>query len=532
MTGPWRSVRWVLGLLLAAAVWAQWAPPMWGGRTTYLVVNGTSMLPRFHAGELVAVQSAPQYSVGTLAAYRYPALHSVFFHEIVAAHGARYTFRGINNAYPDPFHPTATDILGSLSFSVANVGSWLAFWRQPFHAALLVAAVSLVSLTWSSRKRRSKPMRWTKEVPTARARGPRFLSTVAGGLSGLVVVAAVVAAWAYIAPTVVARPQVVSYAQDGHFGYQATVPKSVLYPDGRVTPGNPVAYPPAQTFEVTFTYHLQVPSGKSIGGTAALTTTVVSTSGWSQRLPGPSSITFHGSTVSLAQTVNVAQLFSTIGQVSAMTHDSSDTYEVIATASVHAVGMVGSHSILASDAPSLTFVVQPAWLQLAKPMTSSLVAYLNPVHTGSMTAASVGANSLAAFGGQIPVSTARLFGPALLLLLGVGLLIVLRVQRQAERAMAEPTRIARQYASLLISVDALPFSPSSRSIRVGSMEGLVRLADQYERIILHAVGEDGCHIYLLENAGESYYFSAQENSEASTASRDEYTVGQEVVTPP
>ena len=98
--------------------------------------------------------------------------------------------------------------------------------------------------------------------------------------------------------------------------------------------------------------------------------------------------------------------------------------------------------------------------------------------------------------------------------------------------MAEPTRIARQYASLLISVDALPFSPSSRSIRVGSMEGLVRLADQYERIILHAVGEGGCHIYLLENAGESYYFSAQENTEASTASRDDYTVGREVVTPP
>ncbi|MDA8198937.1 MAG: S24/S26 family peptidase [Thermaerobacter sp.] len=532
MTGQWRWVRWVVGLLLAAAVWVQVAPPKWGGRTTFLVVNGTSMLPRFHAGELVAVQSATQHPVGTLAAYRYPALHSVFFHEIVATQGDHYTFQGINNDYPDPFHPTSTNMLGNFWFSVPNGGTWLAFWRQPLHAALLVAAASLVSMTWPSRKRRNKPMRWTKKAPAATTRGPRFLSTMAGALSGLAVVAAVVAAWAYIVPDAIATPQIIPYAQDGHFGYQASVPKSVLYPDGRVSPGNPVAYPPAKTVQVTFTYHLQVPAGRSVGGTVALSTSVVSTSGWSQELPGSSSTTFHGSTVSVAQTINVATLFNTIYEVRKMTNDLSDSYQVVSTASVHAVGMVGSHSILASDAPTLTFVVQPAWLQLAKPTTSSLAAYLNPVRSGSITVVADGANSLAAFGGQIPVSTARLFGPALLGLLGVALLVVLRIQQQAERTMAEPTRIARQYASLLISVDALPFSPSRRSIRVGSMEGLVRLAVQYERIILHAVEENGRHIYLLENTGESYYFSAQENSEANTASSEGYTVGREVVTPP
>lgn len=531
MTGPWRSVRWVLGLLLAAAVWAQMAPPMWGGRTTFLVVNGTSMLPRFHAGELVAVQSAATYSVGTLAAYRYPALHSVFFHEIVATQGGHYTFRGLNNNYQDPFHPVATDILGSLWFAVPNLGLWMAFWREPLHASLLVAALALVTMTFPARKRRSKPVRWTKEVPTAATRAPRCLSSVAAGLSGLAVVAAVLTAWAYLVPVAIARPQMIAYTEAAHFGYQATVPKSVLYPDGRVIPGNPVAYPPTNAVQVTFTYHLQVPGGQSIGGTAALTTTVVSTSGWSQELPGPRSTTFHGSTASVAQSINVAQLFKTIAQLSAMAHDSSDTYQVIATASVHAVGMVGSHSILASDAPTLTFVVQPTWLQLAKPTTSSLEAYLNPVHVGSVSATSVGANSLEAFGGQMPVSTARLLGPGLLVLLGAALVMVLRVQQRAERALGEPTRIARQYAHLLIAVDALPFSPSSRSIRVGSMEGLVRMAAQYERIILHAVGDDGRHIYVLENAGESYYFSAQESSGANTAGRGEYPVGREVVTP-
>ena len=527
----WLRVQWTVALLLLGLLWLEFAPPKWGGHTTFLVVHGISMLPKFHAGDLVAVRPAARYGVGTLAAYHYPALHTVFFHRIIATRGSRYVFQGLNNHYADPYHPTKPQIIGRLWFTLPHVGAWLAFWREPQNAALLVAAITVVSLLWSrDSKRRRNAMQRARITPAESRRADWWLSGLVDGLAVLAVAAAALALWVFLQPLAVTQSAPIPYTQQGHFSYQASVPKSVLYPSGVVSPGSPVDYPAASRLTATFDYHLRVPGGRSVGGTARLIATLVSTSGWRERLPGSGPLTFHGSTVALHQVISVAQVFSTIAHVNQLTNDTMDTYQLVLTASVHAVGMARGHSIFAAQSPTLAFLVQPSWLQLSVPTTTTLHQYLNPTAASSLGTTATVPNRLGLLGSQLRIATARLAAPLVLLILLALLALTLRRQRQHEQTLGEAARISQQYQSLLIGVDQLPFSPPQHSIRVGSMEGLVRLATQFERIILHAVDLDGQHLYLLENAGESYYFSVR-GDDAAAPHRDGRAAAREAAVP-
>ena len=72
------------------------------------------MEPRFHTGDLAIVRPADQYKVGDIVAYQSSLLHTVVLHRIVAIHDGRYTFKGDNNNFLDPDHPTRSQLVGKL----------------------------------------------------------------------------------------------------------------------------------------------------------------------------------------------------------------------------------------------------------------------------------------------------------------------------------------------------------------------------------------------------------------------------------
>src|SRR5271154_1602849 len=73
--GRWRRrprslVRLVLALAIAiVAILGGLLPQQLGGRMSYVITNGISMLPHIHAGELVILRREPNYHVGEVAAY-------------------------------------------------------------------------------------------------------------------------------------------------------------------------------------------------------------------------------------------------------------------------------------------------------------------------------------------------------------------------------------------------------------------------------------------------------------------------------
>ena len=98
-------------------------PTAIGGSTRYVVTSGVSMEPRFHTGDLALVRPAGQYKVGDIVAYCSTLLRTVVLHRIHAIDGNTYVFKGDNNDFLDPVHPTRAELLGKLWLHIPGGGS-------------------------------------------------------------------------------------------------------------------------------------------------------------------------------------------------------------------------------------------------------------------------------------------------------------------------------------------------------------------------------------------------------------------------
>jgi signal peptidase I len=122
-----RARRWLrppggaaLTSAVVAATWWLLAPPALGGSTSFVSVDGTSMVPRLRRDDLVALRPAHTYRVGDVVAYRSTLMGRVVLHRIVGVHGGRFTFKGDNNSFLDPDQPTRSELVGRLWFQPAR----------------------------------------------------------------------------------------------------------------------------------------------------------------------------------------------------------------------------------------------------------------------------------------------------------------------------------------------------------------------------------------------------------------------------
>jgi|GEM_PF-5835194 signal peptidase I, archaeal type len=115
--------------LIVVLMYAFW-PARLGGTTSYVIVKGTSMEPKFHTGDLAIVRAQDHYRGGDIVAYRIPkgnpAAGSMVIHRIIGfAHGG-YLMQGDNRTTPDAWHPTAHDVVGRYRMLVPLPG--IQFW--------------------------------------------------------------------------------------------------------------------------------------------------------------------------------------------------------------------------------------------------------------------------------------------------------------------------------------------------------------------------------------------------------------------
>jgi signal peptidase I len=140
------AVSWVVFALVCVAIWLAAGPAQLGGPAHYVMVDGLSMEPTYHQGDLVLTQAKPSYAVGEVVAYlpdigqRFPVIH-----RIVATEGeGHYITQGDNRAQPDGWLATDANIYGAAWLHVPYGGTVITFLRQP--ATWLVAAVGLLGL--------------------------------------------------------------------------------------------------------------------------------------------------------------------------------------------------------------------------------------------------------------------------------------------------------------------------------------------------------------------------------------------------
>jgi signal peptidase I len=142
------------------------------GRADYVITNGVSMNPLYHAGDLVMVSKASSYEVGQIVAYRIPAKHGVILHRIIGGDASGFVMKGDNNQSIDALHPAAAQVVGRAVFHLPQGGLWLRRLTSPL--VLVLVAFALTADSGRTRRRRNR----------ARGSGRRLSSPTGPGRSG------------------------------------------------------------------------------------------------------------------------------------------------------------------------------------------------------------------------------------------------------------------------------------------------------------------------------------------------------------
>ena len=148
----------VAGLVVVLAAWF-WLAPRPLGFDSYAITDGVSMLPHFHAGDLVVLRREPTYHVGEVAAFHNQQIHVIVLHRIIAIHGGRYVFKGDNNDFVTSYEPTRSQIVGAEWLHVPGGGRVLEELRTPAVAAVILGLLWLTSFSRRPGSRRQRRRR-------------------------------------------------------------------------------------------------------------------------------------------------------------------------------------------------------------------------------------------------------------------------------------------------------------------------------------------------------------------------------------
>lgn len=127
--------------VLAALLWFC-LPQAVGGRADWVLVSGTSMLPRLHTGDLVLVERQSSYHVGEVVAYRVPkgqvGAGHVVIHRIIGGNGTTgWRAKGDNRTAPDLWYPTNRDVIGTKMLRIPDAWVVLRILHMPVLLALV-----------------------------------------------------------------------------------------------------------------------------------------------------------------------------------------------------------------------------------------------------------------------------------------------------------------------------------------------------------------------------------------------------------
>ena len=133
-------------VVILIGAWLSFGPRQLGGPVSYVVVEGSSMEPLLHAGDLAGVREQASYGPGNVVAFESRQLGRVVMHRIVDIEQGVLVTKGDNNAWLDPERPVEAAVLGTLDWHVPRVGGLIVAVREPRTAALTVAALTVLAL--------------------------------------------------------------------------------------------------------------------------------------------------------------------------------------------------------------------------------------------------------------------------------------------------------------------------------------------------------------------------------------------------
>ena len=508
------------------------------------------MEPRFHSGDLAIVRPASGYAVGDAVAYRSATLHTVVLHRIVAVEDGRFRLRGDNNSWLDPDRVPPSDVLGRLVERVPRGGDLLLQARQPVVLVLgsVLATLGSALLRWALRRRGRRVGHATRSKPRSRGQrraegagqqppapsddAPRLLTSAIMVTASASVALLSVGVLAWVVPATHVGSHPVAYTQRAALTYRASVPSSPAYPTGKVVTGDPVYLALVPALEVAASYRVTTSAAVALRGMRSVDAVLSTPDGWSRTVPLVPAGPFRGNAFDVTAHLDLAEFARVIRDVEGATHVPIGGYTLTVRVDVHLAGAVAGQPVDQRIAPALAFSVDDHLVRLTQNQ-SGTPATGEPQPAGESAAGGSGSDETAgrpqvtetagsvrvsdrvpaAFtlrGHRVPAAELRWWPPAVggvLLLVCLGLGLAGRGRRQG-RVDDEFGHLNRYEPHLLHTEPVAP-ADGRTVIDLDSIDALARVAERYERFILHS--ESGPeHNFLVDDGTTLYRYRTEE----------------------
>jgi signal peptidase I len=517
-------------LVVVGLAWFYLAPARIGGFTTYVVTHGVSMEPRFHTGDLGLVRPAGEYKVGDIVAYHSSTLHTVVLHRIVAIHNGRYTFKGDNNHFLDPDHPTRSQLVGALWLHVPGAGVVLKGLHAPVVDAVIFGLLGLFLLSGFGEKERRRRRRRGQEASGSASHRRPLMSTLRDqdtprfiDFGALLVVSAVgVAAFVALAMFAFTRPahrivrRTTPYTQRVSFGYSAHVRAGPVYPDGQIETDDPVFLSLVHNLNVHIAYRFSSRGPSTVSGAKEVFLNLGGPSGWTRRFVLTPRTRFAGNATSTDVTIDLRRAQSLMAQIAKLTATPGfGSFSVTIQPVVHITGTVAGRPIDARYAPTLGFQLQSGQLLPAvgaapigsspgAPPSSAATNYA-PSQAGSVATPATAPATITVLGVSPQVPLLRWIA-ILGLLISIAATVFFYLRKRSE-PFGETYRIMSDYGHMIVPIvggEDLGWPP----VDVPSIKSLVKLAEAGQRLILHNRSND-VDTYMVNEEGTVYRYQVK-----------------------
>ena len=488
-------------MLLAISLvllWVAFAPARLGGQVAYVIVNGISMEPGYHLGDLTIMRKANSYKIGDIVTYRDADMQAYVIHRIIRVEQDHYVLQGDNNSWIDAYRPTNEEIIGKLWIYIPKLGKIFKWLRSPLNMALtmgLLGGLLMASMTIKPSARRKSKTSSIAATPKSSLEVDLYLLCTLGlfflGLSIL----------AFIKP--LTRPaEDIQYQQESYFSYSATG-TPVIYDTDIVRSGEPV-FPRLTCFlNITFNYKLLGSQIQDVSGDYQLIARVMDEqSGWQRTIPMNERTSFHGNSFSAASNLDLCQIVSLVNTLKEETGLRASNFTLEVTPQVFITANAMGNQIVDSFEPKLAFRFDEVHFSLAVPKGQE--DPLSLARQSSIENTNIEANTLSILGLELRIGLVRIMGLLGLVLNLGGLMIVgYRVFRTAPQDQEALIRL--KYGGLLVNMYERNLAPASIVIDVTTIDELAKLAERHNTVILHMT-LNFVHYYMVQCNGLTYRY--------------------------
>lgn len=490
-------------VIMLLGVWIMFAPINLGGRTSYVIVNGISMEPGFHLGDLTIIRKAATYQVGDVVTYHDPKMNAYVIHRIIGVEGDRFVLKGDNNSWVDVYYPTYEEIIGKLWMHIPKLGKIFKWLRAPLHLALSLGLLGGILMSGMIMK------------PSKGGKLNKFPSRNTGGLPETALYVFGVLSLVFLSLSVLGfvRPLTrssdkIQFSQEGQFSYSATG-TPIIYDTNVVRSGEPV-FPRLTCFlNIGFTYNMLGNNIQGISGNYQLIARVMDQqTGWQRTIPMSGITAFSGNSFSSTSTLDVCQIVTLVKILEQETGLRAGNYMLEIIPQVTMTASAAGIPISDTFEPKLTFKFDDVSFALSTPngQTDPLISS----EQQSLANPSVETNTLSILGWNPSVLTIRMIG-LLGLTLSIGGLIVFGLRMLVTTKQNPEALMHLRYGSLMVNASDQKIHTTGALINVDRMDELAKLAERHNTIILHTTF-NSLHSYQVQCNGTTYRYVSRSNN--------------------